>query len=320
MRITYLLDVPPEVEDVSGLQADALAARGHLVRIAATDRPASLRGGRRAEWIDAGDWAKAAMTAEDVVVATSWRTAAAAERAPLAVHLCQTFDPPPDGAPPLRMAVVGPALREHWARAGANPVDAGVIVDEQMYRRATPRENAPPRLLLAGASHTEVKGVDDGYGAVAHARWFHQKLELVRASPWAPSRQEPLDDVQEFHVGLDSDEMRRLLHSCDLLIAPARAAEGFGMLAAEAMAAGIPCLLTAIPAHLALAEPRDYALFGPERNAVELGEKLIELLGDADLRERLRVRGREVAEQWRAEKAIERLEEILRESPARNGG
>ena len=105
--------------------------------------------------------------------------------------------------------------------------------------------------------------------------------------------------------------MTRLMHSCDVLIAPNHAEEGFGLPAAEAMASGIPVVMTSIPSYLSFDDVHDYALFAPEENAVELGEKLIEVLRDYELRERLRARGREVAEQWRAERVAERLEKAL---------
>jgi glycosyltransferase involved in cell wall biosynthesis len=77
------------------------------------------------------------------------------------------------------------------------------------------------------------------------------------------------------------------------------------------MASGIPVVMTSIPSYLSFDDVHDYALFAPQENAVELGEKLIDLLSDADLRERLRARGREVAEQWRASGVAERLEETF---------
>src|SRR5205807_554043 len=88
--------------------------------------------------------------------------------------------------------------------------------DDEFYRERIPPENEPPRVLLSGQSQADLKGIEEGYGAVAHARWFHQKLELVRVSPWAPSREEPLDSVDEFHVALTTAEMTRLMHSCDV--------------------------------------------------------------------------------------------------------
>lgn len=182
-----------------------------------------------------------------------------------------------------------------------------VIVDERFYRARMPRENEPMRVLLAGAAHDEASGISDGYGAVAHARWFHQKFDLIRASRWAPSREEPLESVQEFHVGLDPIERIRLLHTCDVVIAPNHVEEPFGLAAAEAMAAGVPAVLSSIPAH----GSGDYALFAPPENAVELGERLIELLSDYELRERIREKGRAFAERWRATNAAARLEQCV---------
>ena len=187
----------------------------------------------------------------------------------------------------------------------------GQVVEDEFYRAVTPREHEPPRVLICGQAQADLRGIPEGYGAVAHARWFHQKLDLVRVSPWAPSREEPLESVHEFHVALTTAEMTRLMHSCDILLAPNHREEGFGLPVAEAMASGIPCVLTAIPSFLSFDERQDYALFAPEGNAVELGERLIELLSDESLRERLRERGREVAEQWRVEHVASRLEEFF---------
>jgi hypothetical protein len=175
-----------------------------------------------------------------------------------------------DYIPDADERVAEASLLAHW------------IVDDDVYRESTPAEHEPPRVLLGDA---------EGYGAVAHARWFHQKLDLVRVSPFAPSREEPLDTVQEFHVALTTLEMTRLLHSCDLLVAPTPS-----LLEAEAMAAGLVCVRP----------PRAGA------SDVDLGEHLIEVLSDDALRERLREEGRETAKQWRAARVAEGLEALLR--------
>lgn len=194
-------------------------------------------------------------------------------------------------------------FREYDARQdvvvdGAAPL---LIIDDDFYRAATPREHEPLRVLLCGASHEERRNLSDGYGAVAHARWFHQTFDLVRVSAWAPSRDEPLDSVQEFHVALTTAEMSRLMHACDVLLAP-----GFTLTAAEAMAAGLPCVLADVP------QFRDFhGHRAPEGNAVELGERLIEVLSDHDLRERLRARGREAADKWRSGSVTDSLEAWL---------
>ena len=190
-------------------------------------------------------------------------------------------------------------------------LDPKPVVDEDVYRDRIPRTNEPPRVLLYGASQAEAKGVDDGYAAAAAARWFHHEFELIRVSPWAPSREEPLDAVQEFHVALTAREMTRLLHTCDILVAPNRPPDPLGLVAAEALAAGVCVVMTSIPAFLAFSPRRDFALFAPPDHAVELGERLMDALDDDALRARLRTAGRAVAEGWRAGRAAEELERLL---------
>lgn len=255
LRITYLLDDTEITGRTRVLLTltDALAARGHHVRIVTKGQPPTWRSSR-AEWIYVDDFREYDASHDTIL----------------------------EGPLPI-------------------------AVDDEIYRAASPREHEPLRVLLPGAAQVETKGVDDGYGAVAHARWFHQSLDLIRVSPWVPSREEPLEAVQEFHVALTTAEMTRLLHSCDVMIVPSHAAEGLSLAVAEAMAAGLPTLLTTTSSHLSLDPTPDYALFGPEQNAVELGERLIELLTDPALRDRLRTRGREVAEQWRVDAVAERV-------------
>jgi glycosyltransferase involved in cell wall biosynthesis len=201
-------------------------------------------------------------------------------------------------------------FRESGASEGEVVVDAAMlrslpqVVEDPFFRAAAPPENAPLRLLLAGSSQQESRAIPDGYGAAAHARWFHQQFELVRVSPWAPSREEPLDSVDEFHVALTTSEMTRLVHSCDVYVASGLTEDGDDLVAKEALAAGLACVFTSTPAHRAYAKEHDYAVFARENDAVELGERLIELLENFELREAVRARGREVAEQWRIEPAI----------------
>ena len=323
MNIAYLVE---DTEQSGGVRvqlahADALIARGHRVRLVTKGLPLTWRSSS-AEWVYVDDFRQYDATTDDFVMGTFWTTvplayALAGERA---VHLCQGYEgafsayasirEQIDAAYslPIPKLVVSRSLIPICNRFTDDVTYIGQIVEDEFFRDRTPREHEPPRVLISGQAQADLKGIQEGYGAVAHARWFHQKLDLIRVSPWAPSREEPLEQVQEFHVALTTAEMTRLMHSCDVLIAPNHAEEGFGLPAAEAMAAGIPCVVTSIPSYLAFDETRDYALFAPQENAVELGEKLIELLGDADLRERIRVRGREVAEQWREKNVTDRLE------------
>jgi hypothetical protein len=325
-RIAYLM----EDTALSGgtrvqlAQADALIARGHEVRIVTKGLPLTWRSSR-AEWVYVDDFNTYDARDDDYVMATFWTTLAAAWRiAPeKALHLCQGYEGAFTAYQPIRgeieaayrlpipKLVVARSLVDICRQFTDDVTYIGQIVDDEFFRTRTPPENEPLRVLLCGESQVDLKGISEGYGAAAHARWFHQTFDLVRASPWAPSREEPLDSVQEFHVALTNREMTRLMHSCDILIAPNHREEGFGLPAAEAMASGVPVVMTSIPSYQSFDAAHDYALFAPQENAVELGECLIAMLTDSELRARIRVRGREVAEQWRAEKVAERIENAL---------
>jgi glycosyltransferase involved in cell wall biosynthesis len=323
MNITYLLEDTHMAGGVRIIvaQADALVARGHDVRIVTKGTPLTWRGSN-AEWVYVDDFMQYVTRDDEFIVGTFWTTLNAAHRlgGDRAVHLCQGYEggisyyadilPQIEAAYslPLPKIVVSKSLVDICLRFNSDVTWIGQIVEEEFFRKSIPRENEPLRVLLYGQSQADLRGIDSGYGAVAHARWFNHPLELVRVSPWMPSKEEPLDSVQEFHVALTTAEMTRLMHSCDVLVAPNHKEEGFGLPAAEALASGLACVFTAIPSYLSFDETHDYALFAPEQDAVELGERLIEVLGDPALRARLRQRGREVAEQWRVEHVGARLE------------
>lgn len=295
MNLTYLLDDTSCTARNRCIlaQADAFVALGMQVRIVTTSDPVQWRRSR-AEWRLVDDLRTAT---GDVLIAGSPDTARVA------------FDLAPTHAIQI---VFGDAVDLPIAKLPMTP-----IVDDDVYREKPSREHEPMRVLLTGASQDETSGVEDGYGAVAHARWFHQTLELVRVAPWTPSREEPLDSVQEFHLALTSSELIRVLHSCDVLIAPLRRGAPIGLDAAMALAAGVPVVATQIDAHARLDPTLDFALFAPEDNAVELGEKLIDVLSDGPLRDRLRARGREVAEQFRPDRAAAAAEPFFAACAAR---
>jgi glycosyltransferase involved in cell wall biosynthesis len=327
LRIAYLVEDTAQSGGVRVqlAQADALIARGHRVRLVTKGLPLTWRSSA-ADWVYVDDFRQYDASEDDFVFGTFWLTVPAAWEiaGSRAIHLCQGYEGSFSAyqnirheidaaySLPLPKFVVARSLIPICRRFTPDVTYVGQIVDEEFYRARTPRENDPLRLILCGQAQADLKGIAEGYGAVAHARWFHRRFDLVRVSPWAPSADEPLDSVKEFHVGLNTTGMTRLMHSCDIFLGPNHGEEGFGLPAAEAMASGIPCLLTSIPSYLSFDDPHDYALFAPEQDPVELGERLIELLEDTELRARLRSRGREIAEQWRAEKVAARLEEALR--------
>lgn len=327
LRIGYLL----EDTDLSGgvrvqlAQADALIARGHQVTMFTKGPPLHWRRSR-AEWQYIDDFSQVDAADLDFLIGGFWTTVEPAYRIARerAIHLCQGYEGRFTAYAPMqsqieavyRLPIPKIAVSQHLVsmieQFGSEATWVGQIVDEEFYRPHISAENSPLRVLLSGASEIDFKGIPDGYGAAAHARSQGAQFDLIRVSPWAPARDEPVDElVREFHAGLSTDKMARLIQSCDIFLGPSRFDEGFGLPAAEAMASGLPAVLTRIPSFLSWSEAADFALFADEGDPVALGDQLLEMVQDEDLRAEIRVRGRRVVEQFRVEHAADRLENFL---------
>lgn len=323
LRIAYLIEDTAQSGGVRVVmaQADALIARGHRVRIVTKGAPVRWRPST-AEWVYLKDFAQYDAGDDDFVVATFWLTVPVALQLAVAraVHLCQGYE----GAfsvyqsirsqiddvyrLPLPKLVVARSLVEICQQFSSDVTYIGQIVEDEFFRDGAPPVRQPPRVLLIGQAQADLRGIPDGYAAVAHARALGAETTLVRVSPWLPAPDEPTENAHEFHVALKTDEMTRLMHGCDIFVGPNHSEEGFGLPAAEAMASGIPCVLTAIPSFLSFDSKHDYALFSPERDPRALGANLGRLILNPDVRIALGRRGRALANQFRVSAVADRLE------------
>jgi glycosyltransferase involved in cell wall biosynthesis len=320
MKIAYLL---ADTEMAGGIRVavahgDALTDRGHEVTLVTRGGPLTWRTSR-AQWLHVPSFDDFDATGYDFVVGTFWTTLAQARQlaGDRAVHFCQGFEGGFTAYQPQRAAIeeayrlplpkltVSPHLVDICRKYYDDATYIGQIVDAEFYQPHVVREGRP-RVLLVGPAQADFKGIDVGYEAVRHARAMGAEFDLIRASQWPATDDEPAHLAAEFHVAIPTPAMAALFASCDVFLGPSRSEEGFGLPAAEAMAGGVPAVLSAIPSFLSWGE--DHALFAPEGDGVALGEQLARLLGDRALQARLAERGREVAEQFRAEKTGARLE------------
>lgn len=323
MKIAYLL---ADTELAGGIRVavahgDALTDRGHDVLLVTRGGPLTWRQSR-AKWLYVPSFDDFDATGFDFVVGTFWLTLEqtlqiAGDRA---VHFCQGYEgsftayrdlkPQIDAAYrlPLPKITVSPHLVPICRQFYDDASYVGQIVDAEFYQPHRPRGGVP-RVLLVGPAQADFKGIDVGYGAVRRARELGAQFDLIRVSQWPAIEDEPVELASEFHVAIPSDAMAALIASCDVFLGPSRSAEGFGLPAAEAMASGVPAVLSQIPSFLSWDDRHDYALFGPENDGRAMGDQLARLLSDAALRASLASRGREVVEQFRAERTGARLEE-----------
>jgi phosphatidylinositol alpha-mannosyltransferase len=96
---------------------------------------------------------------------------------------------------------------------------------------------------------------------------------------------------------VDAAELRRQLADADVLCAPSLRGESFGLVLAEAMAAGLPVVASAIPGYVDVVPETVGRLVEPG-NAEAIATALRQLLDDEPLRRALGERGREVAKRY----------------------
>jgi len=325
LRIVYML----EDTDLAGgirvavAQADALTERGHEVTLATKGGPLQWRRSL-AKWIHVSDWSELDLAPYDFVVGTFWKTLFATYElaGDRAVHFCQGYEGSFTAYAAMRGEIeaayrlpmpkitVSPHLVDICRRFYDDATYVGQIVDDVFYQPHAPRGGVP-RVLLVGPAQADFKGIDIGYEAARLARENGATFDLVRATPWHPIEGEPAELASEMHVAIGSDEMARLIASCDVFLGPSLHQEGFGLPAAESLASGVACVLSRIPSFLSWDARHDFALFVDEGDAMAMSEALARLVDDAELRSRLALRGREVVEQFRTEHTGARLEQYF---------
>jgi glycosyltransferase involved in cell wall biosynthesis len=330
MRIVYLL----ESGELFGgakiilMHAEGLARRGHRVTIV-SPRPAPdwypLRWARFDEvpFESSEELARA-----DVCVATFFHTVRPAlKRARGAVfHLCQGYEGEitfyrdlwPEIAEiyrlPTRKLAISQTLAEHLDALGFGPTaDVGQAFDAALFSPGPPRPPSdPPTVLVVGPLEIDFKGVEIALGGIREFRRRGGRLRVRRVSYFPagePERQFGVAD--EFHHRLDPERMPFAYRASDLFIGASRRAEGFGLPSLEALACGIPVLLSDVPGQKEIGA--DAAWYFRDGDPMSVADALPELLTDA-ARRRARERGPARAAAYDTSHVVERLERVFSEA------
>lgn len=186
--------------------------------------------------------------------------------------------------------------------------------------RAAKAEDAPLDVLVVGPFEVPWKGIRDCLAACERLRErYGRRLRVTRVS------QSPLtaDEVAVsgafgadyvYHHDLDERGMAALYNRSDLLLVGSYpSVESFGRPVMEALACGLPAVVTDIPAYRDYDAVHDFALFVSPGDPAAMAAAATRALEDAALRLALRTRGLEVAAQYSNERTLDDLERALRE-------
>lgn len=330
MRIVYLL----ESTELSGgvkvvlLQAEGLARRGHHVGIVSPDGRPDWFPLARAHFERSGFRDSAELARADVRVATFWTTVAPAldGAAGPVFHMCQGYEgdfsfyaasrPAIEKAyraPTLKLTVSG-TLALRLDEKGFGPaIDVGQAFEPDGFAPGPERIPAdPPVVLLVGAYEADVKGLPVALAGLVLWRRRGGRFRVRRVSPFPASDEEKTwGVVDEYHHRLLPERMPFAYRASDLFVAPSRPEEGFGLPALEALACGLPCLLSDTPGHREFAG--EAAWYFPDGDPHALADRLPDLLSDSS-RVRARRDGPAAAARYSAARVAQRLEMVFRDA------
>ena len=331
LRIAYLL----ESTELSGgvkvvlTQAEGLARLGHRIAIVSPDAPPSWFPLPRAHFERSSFRDSGELSAADVRVATFWTTVEPAldgASGPV-FHLSQGYEgsfsfyadrrEAIDAAyrAPTRKLAVSRVLAERLEARGFGPVEnVGQVFDHAGYFPAEPgsgtRTRGAPWVLVVGPYEADVKGIAVALEGLREWRRQGGAFRLRRVSTHAPSREErSLCAADEYHHALSPDRMPHAYRASDLFIGPSLPEEGFGLPVLEALACGVPCLLSDTPGHREIAG--DAAWYFPPGEAASLAAAC----GGAateDARRRARGAGPRRAAAFNTAAVVQNLERIFR--------
>lgn len=324
LRVAYLL----ESTELSGgakvvlLQAEALARRGHRVTVVSPGGrpewfPLSQAHFERSAFGDSAELARA-----HVRVATFWTTVtpALAGAAGPVFHLCQGYEgdfafyaasrPEIERAyrAPTVKLTVSETLARRLEEKGLGPAtNVGQAFERDGFFPAPARRPSdPPTVLLVGPYEADVKGIAIALAGLAVWRRRGGRFRLRRVSPLPAGEAEKAWGLaDEYHHLLPPDRMPFAYRASDLFIGPSRPAEGFGLPALEALACGLPCLLSDTPGHREIAGEAAWYFADGDPDAVAESLPLLALDPGRDRARRL---GPAAAARFDTARVAERLE------------
>jgi alpha-1,3-rhamnosyl/mannosyltransferase len=111
-------------------------------------------------------------------------------------------------------------------------------------------------------------------------------IELTRVSPTRPTTKD-LDRsiVDRFYKGFSEKEMANLYRNSDIFIASSLEVEGFGLPEIEALASGVPSILTEISSYKNFHQENNFAYFVPTNKPDKIAEGILTPIEDQRLRE-----------------------------------
>lgn len=258
----------------------------------------------------------------DAVVATAWQTAEWVGDYPTAkgrklylVQSLETWSGPEERVIatwrlPMRKIVIARWLLDFAGTLGEEAVHIPNGLDFEAFGMDIPPEARDPRSVLMMFHPAPLKGSRDGLAALDRVREEFPDLVFHLFGVAERPRGIP---PEFYHRNPRQSDLRRLYNEAAVFVAPSHL-EGWPLPPAEAMLCGAAVAATDIGGHREYAIHETSALLSPPGRPDLLAESIRRLLRHRRLRVRLALAGREHVRQFTWERAVDRMDRVLRES------
>lgn len=272
---------------------------------------------------------RATLPAADLYLATWYETVAPTARAAglaRTVHFCQGYEAPHphlfaelgriDEA--YRLDIPKVVISAHLVDvlSPLYPGEYHVIpqaIDAANFAPAEPgprTPRTPPTIGVVGPFEAEMKGIRFALEAIVELRREGHAVRLHRASQMPLTEAErTLCPPDAYDLSRPAADMPAWYAGLDLLIHPSFNAEGFPLPPLEAMASGVPVVLTDIPSFRPI--PADAVARVPPGDARAMAREARRLLDEPALWSRRRLWALEVARTFTIGRAVDALEVVL---------
>ena len=164
-------------------------------------------------------------------------------------------------------------------------------------------ENGRIKILSVGPMQVGFKGIPDTLQSIKILREKGIPLEFTRVSPYPPSESEEVGRVSDqYYMNLKEKEMGELYRNTDIFISSSLEGEGFGLPAMEALACGVPSILTEISSYKNFCGKIGLCLFRPTHRPDKIPEGVLTFIEDRGLREKCVERGMSVSKGFTLER------------------